>query len=348
MKTSIPTFILKDGWLGADGTYTVSLSDSQAVFLFSDTYVGRKKQTSRKKGGLKMVSNSAVIVTCLKDGKSKINYYWKQMSTDNPQPLFQSFTKLYRFWCSDVFRTGETVHVVLAKIGPKRGAAPDDLFNFNPIGFTLASISNPFDTPDKWKTELIPLPEFSEPEMALGPHAITGAYLYFFVNGVNVQRLVRKKAADINDRAKPFEYFARDNTWKTGIRQEDMDTVIHGFRGSTVNFHPDLRKWVMVCDIHFPDNKIRIRTASRLEGPWTEDIEVFACPEVKPGSSVYHKSNSCYNAREIFGNYDAKNKSLLISYDVNNSSLDEIISNPNIYVPRLISVPVQKFIPGQF
>jgi hypothetical protein len=342
LRKCIPEFPLKDGWLGGDGDVSIPVNATQTLFIFSDTYVGNKNQ-DRSCEGLKMVSNSVAVETCLPGIKPEVHYFWNKMYTDNPGPIFKSFTNRYRYWVNDAFRHKNCLYVLLEKIAAKQGGAPDDIFNFSQVGYTLAKIVNHSDTPDKWRIELIPLPDFSHPLLGIGAHAKDNNFLYFFVNrNDNAQLLARKNLDFIDAPEKSFEYYALNKTWKSRIQKDDMDTLIHGFRANTVNYHPDMKQWVMVCDIKFLDNKIRIRTASNLTGPWSDEKIIYECPEVTPGNAAYSKTNFCYLPRECIQNYDGKNHSMLITYDINNSDFSEIRSNPQIYTPKVVSISLEK------
>ncbi len=231
------------------------------------------------------------------------------------------------------------LYVLLEKIGTKPGAAPNEIFNFSLLGYTLAKISNPAAAPDKWDIEYIPLPDFKNPGLGIGPHVKLDGYLYFFINrNDKAQVLVRKQIKFIDDTKKPYEYFALNRTWKEGIKTNDMDTVVNGFRSTTVNYHPEMKQWVMICDVKFMDNKIKMRTAPKLTGPWSDEIDIYEIPEVTQGNPSYSESNFCYLARECIQNYDTKKHVMLITYDINNSNFSEINANPKIYTPKVITI----------
>ena len=302
-----------------------------------------KNQQSRMEPGMKMVSNSVAVETCLPNGETDVQYFWNNMYSENPLPIFKTYTNRYRFWVNDAFMIKDNLYVLLEKVGPKLGVSPDDIFSFSLLGFTLAIISNPFDSPDEWKIELIPLRDFVNPFMRLGPHVKLDNYIYFFVSRDDkAQVLIRKQFDFIDNAEKPFEYYALNKTWKEGLKTNDMDTVVNGFRSNTVNYHPEMMQWVMICDIEFMDNKIKMRTAPELTGPWSDEIIIYEIPEVTPGNSSYSKSNFCYLARECIQNYDPKKHVMLITYDINNSNSDEINSNPKIYTPKVITIPLMK------
>jgi hypothetical protein len=337
----IPEFPFKEGWLGGDGDVSVCLNETQTLFIFSDTYVAAKTQDKRG-AGMRMVSNSVAVETCLRDSRTEVHYFWNNMYSDNPEPIFKSFTNRYKFWVKDAFVYKLFLYVLLEKIGAKQGVAPDDIFSFSQLGYTLAKIPNPSDSLDKWHIELIPLPDFSYPSLQIQTHVIKDNYLYFFINrNDKSQLLVRKKLDFIDIPQISFEYYSTSKTWLSPIREDDMYTLVNGFRAITVNYHPEMKQWVMVCDIPFPDNKIRIRTAAELMGPWSDEKIVYECPEVTPGSALYSKSNFCYLPRECIQNYDDKKHTMLITYDINNSDLNEINSNPKIYTPKVIKVSLK-------
>lgn len=339
----IPKFPFKDGWLGGDGDVSVPISDTTTLFIFSDTYVGNINQKSRQEPGMKMVSNTVAVHTCLSDGETKVQYYWNNMYSDNPEPIFKSYTNRYKFWVVDAFTINNYLYVLLSKVGPKLGASPDDIFNFSGLGFTLAKISNPYEVPYEWEIELFPLPDFTNSFMELRCHAMQDEYIYFFVSRNDTsQFLVRKQIDFIDNPEIPFEYYALNKYWKEGIKADDMLTIVNGFRCNTVNYHPEMKKWVMISDIRFKDNKIKMRTAPELTGPWSNELVIYEIPEVTPGNSSYSKSNFCYLAREHIQYYDPINHVMLLTYDINNTNYSEILSSPKIYTPKIITIPLKK------
>ncbi len=345
-QSCMPAFPFKEGWLGGDGDVSVPISKTQTLFIFSDTYVGNKNQQNRSDPGLEMVSNTVALETCLPGGKTDVHYYWNNMYTDKPQPLFKSFTGRYRYWANSAFMYEKYLYVILQKIAHEHGADPHDIFGFSSPGVTLAKIRNPSAPPTQWNIELFPLQSFAYPD--INPHceAIQDNFIYFFVSQYgndDYQFLVRKKLDSIENPEASFEYYALDKTWKTGIRANDMDTLIHGFRANTVNYHADIKKWVMVCDIKFFDNKIKIRTSASLTGPWSEEDIVYEVPEITPGTNSYSKNNFCYLSRECIQNYDPKTHTMLLTYDTNNTSSAEIETNPKIYTPKVITVSLKKY-----
>ncbi|WP_345274907.1 hypothetical protein [Litoribaculum gwangyangense] len=338
-QTCSPQFPLKDGWFGGDGDVSVPINATTTLFIFSDTWVGTKNQQSRMEPGMKMVSNSVAVETCLPSGETDVKYFWNNMHSENPEPIFKSFTKRYKYWVSGAFMINDNLYVLLEKVGTKLGASPTEIFNFSLLGYTLAKISNPAVVPDRWNIEYIPIPDFGNPSLGIGAHVKLENYIYFFISRHDkAQVLVRKQLDFIDISEKPFEYFALNKTWKEGLDTNDMDTIVNGFRNTTVNYHPEMKQWVMICDIKFLDNKIKMRTASALTGPWSDEIDIYEIPEVTTGNSSYTESNFCYLPRECIQNYDSKKHVMLLTYDINNPDFSKINANPKIYTPKVIRI----------
>jgi hypothetical protein len=69
---------------------------------------------------------------------------------------------------------------------------------------------------------------------------------------------------------------------------------------------------------------------------------IYAPPEQIPGNAKFDKNHFCYAAREHIQFYDKKTKRLLITYDCNSTDFHKLLSNMEIYYPRVISIPVLK------
>jgi hypothetical protein len=59
-----------DGWVGGDGAFTVRVSESRTLWLFSDTWIGSVRDGKRR--DVKMVNNTVgVQLTCGRGGSVK-------------------------------------------------------------------------------------------------------------------------------------------------------------------------------------------------------------------------------------------------------------------------------------
>lgn len=336
-----PAFPLVQGWVGGDGDVSVPLNDSTTLFLFSDSYVGRTLTATRRDKGIRMIANTVGVQTC-RGGSSLINYYWKKMYSADPLPIFECRTPKCKYWINDAFILNKELYVLLEMIGPKKNAAPGDLFNFASYGYVLAHIPNPQDNPLKWAIKETPLKGFIGDTLSIRAMVPEGEYIYLFISRFDkIQHLIRTPVHGLNGPIVPFERYAQNKTWKEGVLVTDMDTLIHGFRANTVNYHPDSRLWVMVIDIFFMDNKIKVRTSPSLTGPWSDEILIYEIPEVTQGKERCIPGNFCYLPRECIQFYNPLSGEITLTYDINND-LNQVILHDWIYTPQVIKVRLPK------
>ena len=338
-----PGFPYNNGWLGGDAALSIPISRTQNLWIFSDTFVGMKNQRLRK--GSDMVANTIAISTCDEEHGWHIEYFWRDMYTENPKPFFESHTDRYKYWPREAFAYQDDLYIALSKVGPKLDAAPDDIFSFLHIGSSLAKISN-FRTasPDEWIIELIPWSSVIESDnwSFLAKHE---DHLYvFYRQPEGATFLLRIPLATLAKPEEQMEYLAIDMSWQHGFDPARARAVMKEakFGGGSLHYHEDLHRWVAVYGPRFLDDKIFMLTAPDIIGPWSEEIVIYTPPELIPDNAGFDKSYFCYAAREHNQFYDEKTKRLLITYDCNSSKLSKVSSNMEIYYPRVISILVPK------
>ncbi len=239
----------------------------------------------------------------------------------------------------------DTLFVILEKISAKtEPAQSDDIFSFQGVGYSLAKVTNPNAAPPyRWKIDLLPWSSVLGSDVWNGQVAIDKTSVYMFITEKSKAcHILRLPVGQIESPERQFEYFAKDGSWKAGTRAADMKTLWTGELGQTVEYHPDLKEWIMVCGPGFLNNQIRIRSAPELTGPWTEEKIIYECPESTPGSAVYDPDNFCYLGREHIQFYDSQNQAMLITYDCNSAKFGKLVANMAIYSPRVIWIPLEK------
>jgi len=341
-----PGFPYSNGWLGGDATLSIPISRTRNLWIFSDTWVGMENQRIRK--GARMVGNTIAISTCDEEQGWHIEYFWRDMYTENPKPFFESHTHRYKYWPREVFAYQDDLYVALSKVGPKLSATSDDIFSFSHIGSSLAKISN-FRTasPDEWIIELIPWSSIIESDnwSFLAKHE---DHLYIFHHHLEATTfLIRVPLATLANPEAKMEYLATDMSWQHGFDPVQARAVMKEGKsgGGSLHYHEDLHQWVAVYGPRFLDDKIFMLTAPDIAGPWSEENAVYTIPELTLGNAGFDESYFCYAAREHIQFYDKKTKRLLITYDCNSGEMDEILSNMEIYYPRVISIPFIDFSP---
>ena len=137
-------FPYQQGWLGADGAYSVPLGDGQSLWIFGDTFIGPSTATSRAQA-MGFIRNSIAISTCSKQSCT-LQYYSSGMNTSAPGPVFSAPNSDW-FWPMDGFVYNGTLYLALMQMQTtgSRGA-----FGFASSGAQMASINNYTGPPSAW------------------------------------------------------------------------------------------------------------------------------------------------------------------------------------------------------
>lgn len=142
---STPTYFpYQQGWLGADGAYSVPLGENQSLWIFGDTFIGPSDATSRAQS-TGLVHNSIAISTC--SGQSCAwQYYWASMGTSSAGPAFSAGTSDW-FWPMDGFIYNGTLYLALMQM---HSTGTGGAFGFAYSGVQLASVHNYAAPPNQW------------------------------------------------------------------------------------------------------------------------------------------------------------------------------------------------------
>lgn len=335
-----PSFPYKDGWLGGDSAYSIPLPDGRSLWLFGDTLVGKPSQSER--AHTKFVSNSIAISSCDKQGGWTIRYYWRNQYRANPRPVFESGTAKYKYWVQDGFAYQGNVYISLARVRDRPDIKP---FSFEYIGADLARISNPSDSPEKWRIDYFPL--VGGKTYPGGTIVSEGDYVYLFSLFEDVQHkrrpmlLTRVPLQALANPAASLEYLDKEKKWKPGLKPEDAFPVIEtGHSEMTIRYHSNIRRWVAISidPEHLFSNKIVFATSPELSGPWSHWQKAYEIPEMVPTTVGYDIDTFCYAGKEHI-EFGTEN-TLLISYACNSSKLEKMLANKTIYFPRVVDITI--------
>ncbi|MBL8821292.1 MAG: DUF4185 domain-containing protein [Planctomycetia bacterium] len=145
-------FQQQSGWIGGDGFYSVRLSPHKIAWLFSDTWIG--KVENKKRTDATIINNTVVIEDC-SSGKPVMSF-WYQNREGKPEALFKPARNSRDwYWLQSATMTGSQLAVFMARI-----EKTDDksVFGFKQNGQWLAMVSNPQESPQKWKYEQCEVP----------------------------------------------------------------------------------------------------------------------------------------------------------------------------------------------
>lgn len=276
-QVCVPEFPLTDGFLGADGAYSVPLDEGRSLWLFGDTFIGETRADAA------LVPNTAAISHC-RDG-FRVAYHWRR--GPEPAAIFASDTPDVAYWPLDGALIDGTLHVFLMR---KRttGAGP---FDFVIEGVDEAVVAEWSDAPERWQAEIAPVTR--EAGLLLGASILReGEWLYL-------------AAADLGPKSQPTLLFRRlaqggrpaaggtvetwtAGGWRTGLlREAALPILPEGASELSIRRSGD--EYVAAYLPTFA-REIAIATAPELTGPWRV-VKRIGVGDV--GAEVF-----CYAAKE--------------------------------------------------
>jgi hypothetical protein len=327
-------FRSKDGWVGGDGAYSVALSETRALWLFSDTWVGAVRDGKRK--GVALVNNTVGV----QDGKgadAKLAFFVHRNADGKPTALFAPPDGKGWFWQYAGHYADGTLHVFLPRFEKASGSAA---FGFKGSDLWLGSVSNPDAEPTKWKTTYakVPFAELSgERKRSFGSAVLTvGEHVYVYgyaespgqpfpARQLLVARAPKARLADFDGWR-----FLTAGEWKSDAKAatgsaHDLATEF------SVSYLPGLKRYALAYTESGLSDRIVGRFAPAPEGPWSEAVPLYRCPEMKADEKVFSYAAKAHP-------HLAGEDELVISYVVNAFELGPVMENADLYWPTFVRV----------
>lgn len=361
----MPAFPYAEGWLGGDAAYSVPLRDGRSVWLFGDTFIGAGDQQTRKNS--RLIHNSIAVSDCDDQGQWSIDYAWGKQVDGSPGAFIPDESEDRYWWLFDGFEFENNFYIGLLKV---EAAEPRGALNlgFRNTAMKLARVANYHEDPGDWRFDVLPLSDnrVAFPGSAMVVH---GEYLYLFAfldrNATDRPRMLSRVPLSALEHGRPgdsIEYFAQNHEWRSGFEPEAAAIVMSdNATEMSVRFHPGLERWLAVYNRvdadespseGLPTGTVLLRTASRLEGPWSQPTALFRPSELEDVIASSRDSNLfCYAAKE-HPQFVADDE-LTITYVCNLLTregedpwavLSRLAIRMDLYRPRVIRVPMPPLI----
>ena len=215
----------------------------------------------------------------------------------------------------------------------------DSVFNFKGIGTWIAEISNPLDTPTKWKVKQskIPFGRYNtKNDLSFGTALLQkGNYIYIYGNQSNpgqlyatrsmvVARVPSSKLTDFSQ----WRFYHR-GSWVKDVKQatELFEDAAPEYQ---VSYLPALKQYVTVFTELGMSKNIQMRISPAPIGPWSPATTIYVCPEVSWNTTYF-----CYAAKGHTSIATAPNE-LIVTYAVNSFDFWQMVSDSRIYFPRYL------------
>ncbi|MGO8774872.1 MAG: hypothetical protein ACLQHT_11440 [Terracidiphilus sp.] len=351
--TSSGYFPYQQGWLGADGVYSIPIGTGQSLWIFADTFVGPSSAATRTQAN-GFIHNSIAISTC--SGTScTFQYYWPGIGTSNPGPVFAAPGTDW-FWPMDGFVYNGTLYLALMQM---HATGSGGAFGFAYSGAQLASVSNYTASPSQWvityqqlNTGGSAVPGISivanqGPGGNPDPTNPQGAnYAYFFtgVGSTPYLALLRIPLTQMNSLARPgnssWQYLNMSGGWETWqdtattLPSDNAAVINPGATEMTVRYHASTNQWIAV----YPGgltNQAYYSLSSSLTSGWGPSEGLYSYPEMQPGNANYTPNVFCYAAKEHV-EFETAGQ-LFFTYACNSTVESDITNNMNLYHPVVVT-----------
>lgn len=324
-----------NGWIGADGNYSVPVTDERTLWFFSDTWLGAVAHGHRTNA---MLINNSLGVQTGRGTAARAEFFWKTNEQLRPAAFFTPSDGHGWFWPVGGAMTSGRLSFLLWQMEKAPGPAA---FGFRHAAVWLGEVENPLDPPPHWHVtqKKLPFTELSkERHFILGSAVLAQAgFLYVFGTEEHPgarnfgRRMVLARAPMSAVGELTHWRFFSDGEWVSDFHRA---TALAEGMASEYSVTPlAAGGFVAVTHDVFLSPRIVARTAPHPWGPWSQKVGVFECPE-----AGWKKGIFCYSGKahpEL-----ATGDELVLTYAANAGSLHDVIHDARLYWPRFIRAKV--------
>jgi hypothetical protein len=329
-------FSNQKGWTGADGAYSVALSDNLILWLFGDTWFGEIRERAHVDAVI--VNNSIAIQHGPSPPDVAVEFFIGRGPDGAPAAFIRPDDGPGWFWIYHGVRTSAGLYLFLIQI--ERTETPHD-FGFKAIGTWLGHVANPEKIPADWRITRVRIPyeNFSPSgDSLLGSSVLkNGGFIYIFgttekiIDGLHqkymiLARVPEKEFADFG----AWRFFA-EGEWSSDFSKA-AGLCDHMANEYSVSFLPALGKYVAVYSDNGVSENIVARLAPQPWGPWGDPVILYQCPEMKRDAQVF-----CYAAKGHPELSTAPDE-IIVTYVANSTDFEKITKDAELYRPRFLNI----------
>ncbi len=328
-------FTKTDGWTGADGAYSLPLTDEVTLWLFSDTWIGDIVDGKHKDAT--MVNNSIALQAGKNPAAASAKFFWRTTKEGKSAAFVKPDDGTGWFWIFDGIVANGKLYLFLMQIIK---TDEESVFGFKHIGTSLAEVENPYDDPLEWRIQQykVPYGRYSKGgNMFFGSAVMRdGDFIYIYgasedwSKGMGGRSMIVARVP--SDKLIDFEQwrFLSDGKW-----QADIIGVSKLFNGTateySVCYQPKIKQYVVVYTENGMSKNIMMRMSLTPTGPWSGAYKVYGCPEAE-----WHKTYFCYAAK-AHPEISAEDE-LIVTYVCNSTDFWQMAADARIYRPRFLKI----------
>lgn len=326
------------GWIGADGNYSVLLDNGRVAWLFSDTFVGAVRDGKRL--GATMINNSIGIQRL--DSDDPVRFCYGTADDGQCNAFVTPGEGEGFFWLFDGVQTSRGLYFFLTRVKHLGG---EGAFSFKLTGMGLAHVSNSADDPGKWSVtqRKLPFARFDDEGSALFGSATLKAGAHVYIYGIQSSRndsggrtnnmiVARVPEGEFGD----FSAWRFLSGGKWGQDWERCDGLFAGIATEfSVSFVPSLQHYAAVYTGAGISGIIEMRLAPAPEGPWSDPVKVYECPD-----KDWHSGAFAYAGKAHPELATAPNE-LIVTYAANSNTFEDLLNDARLYWPRFVRLRLE-------
>lgn len=333
-------FQRSNGWIGADGDYSVTVDKNTVLWLYSDTFVGTVKDNRRV--DTVMINNSVGVQRV--GSKRPVEFFYRTDKDGKPGAFITPDDGRGYFWLFDGAMTSKGLFLFLTRVEHSDRSA---VFPFKLFGMSLGHVTNPTDPPLKWHIEQrnVPFSRFTTSGATFFGSATLKAGPYIYIYGVDsfakdaagnrlhamiVARVAEDKLGDFA----AWRFFSRGK-WVIGFEHCDPLFSVAPTEYS-VSYVPGIRQYAAVYTEGGIYGKIMVRLSQKPQGPWGPPVKVYDCPDRDS-----HEKTYSYAAKAHPELSDSLNE-LIVTYATNSMHFPDVFDDARLYWPRFVKLTFEK------
>jgi hypothetical protein len=333
-------FSNEDGWTGGDGAYSVALNQHTIAWFFGDTWIGQIKNGRHVNATL--VNNSVALQHGRHPPEAEMDFYFGRAGDGSPAALIRPADGRGWFWVFDGVLTAKGLYLFLIQVERTAGNA---VFDFKVIGSWLGHIENFAALPSAWRVRQsqIPWSKFSASESILWGSAVLQVDNLLYIYGTKEDTgstdrkkymiLARVPVSRLADYSR-WRFYA-DGHWVSEFRKASRLGAEMPNEYS-VSYIPVLKQYVAVYSQDGLSKNILARLSPKPQGPWSDAVRLYQCPEAKWDNSVF-----CYAAK-AHAILSQTPDELIITYIANSVDFNKTANDARLYRPRFLRVTFTK------
>lgn len=322
-------FERRSGWTGGDGVFSAPLGPERILWLFGDTFIGEVADNRHVQALL--VNNTLALQRGLRPETAAVDFFHGRDAAGRPEAFVRPVDGVGWFWPYHAILTEAGLFLFLIQV--ERTADPL-AFGFQLVATWLGHVVNPEDPPGDWVVRQHKLPWGSGTRLFGSALLRQGDQVYIFgVVDEKAAGVLRKDVILARAPADRPEEFGRWRFWSGAGWSAEADAAAPVCRDAanefSVSFQPALGRYLMVYTRGSLSADIVLRHAPAPEGPWSDPIALYRCPEAGWDARIF-----CYAAKghpAISGPEE-----LVVTYTTNATDFDLVLNDARLYRPRFL------------